>query len=168
MQHRLQVFISSAGNSPTEVSDSVALLHCQPSQLGFICGGESKPRMLLAQPSTFCKNPLGHNSFRQKLRAFSFYDALVQTLGSEILGRTSKQTKLAQELSGVQDSWRLGRDSEEVSDRLTLLLVVPGCLVTAGTGGSRLGLMNPCLNQDNKYISAHCIKCTKCTTGLKS
>lgn len=50
--------------------------------------------MFLARPPAFCENPLGHNRPRQMLRAFSFYNAPVQTLGSEILGTPSKQTKL--------------------------------------------------------------------------
>lgn len=52
------------------------------------------PQNASAQPHTFCGNPLGHNRLRKRLRAFSFSNALVQTRGSEILGRICKQTKL--------------------------------------------------------------------------
>lgn len=61
--------------------------------LWLVTANTVSPRMLLAQPPTSCgRIPLV--TIDSGKRAFNFYSALVQTLGGEILGRTSEQTKL--------------------------------------------------------------------------
>lgn len=61
------------------------------------------------------------------------------------IGRLLDKPSWAQELS--EYSWRLGKESKKVLDKLTLHLFLPGYLLVASVGDGRLVLMHLCLNQ---------------------